>query len=126
MADSLTHIDWPRPILTPADILALHECERRYRFEMGLETRRSPFKHPPAMSKPMRAKMRVTSITKNNYSEIVAFTAVYGGNSNAEDNTYASATPSGSISLQIDNKALHGIYQPDDTFYVDFTPIPKT
>ena len=78
------------------------------------------------MSKLMRAKMRVASITKNNYSETVEFQAVYGGSTNAEDNTYASATPSGSIKLQIDNKALHGVYAPDDTFYVDFTPIPKS
>ena len=78
------------------------------------------------MSKPMRAKMRVTTITRNGYSEIVEFQAVYGGGTNAEDNTYASATPSGSIKLQIDNKALHGVYNPDDTFYVDFTPVPKT
>ena len=73
----------------------------------------------------MRAKMRVTAIAKTNYSEIVEFQAVYGGSTNAEDNSFASATPSGSIKLQIDNKALHGVYQPDDTFYVDFTPIPK-
>lgn len=77
------------------------------------------------MSKPMRAKMRVATITKSSYSEIVEFQAVYGGSTNAEDNTYAAATPSGSIKLQIDNKALHGAFQPDDTFYVDFTPVPK-
>ncbi len=74
----------------------------------------------------MRSKMRVASITKNSYSETVEFQAVFGGSTNAEDNTYASATPSGSIKLQIDNKALHGAYQPDDTFYVDFTPVMKT
>ena len=78
-----------------------------------------------AMSKPMRAKMSVASVLKNGYSDIIEMQAVYGGSSNAEDNTFASATPSGSIKLQIDNKALRGVYEPGDTFYMDFTPVPK-
>lgn len=78
------------------------------------------------MSKPMRAKMTVQTITKNSYSEILEFGCVYGGSSNKEDNSFAAATPSGSAKLQIDNKELHGVYQPGDTFYVDFTPVPKS
>lgn len=77
------------------------------------------------MSKAMRAKMSIQSVTRNGYSEIVEMNAVYGGSSNKEDNTFAAATPSGSIRLQIDNKELHGVYNPGDTFYVDFTPVPK-
>lgn len=74
----------------------------------------------------MRAKMSVQTITKNSYSEIVEFSCVFGGNNNKEDNSFASATPSGTAKLQIDNKELHGVYKPGDTFYVDFTPVPKT
>ncbi len=74
----------------------------------------------------MRAKMSIQTITKNGYSEIVEFNCVYGGNSNKEDNSFAQATPSGGAKLQIDNKALHGVYAPGDVFYVDFTPVPKT
>lgn len=69
--------------------------------------------------------MYVASIERTGYSEIVKMNAQYGGSTNAEDNTFASATPSGSVTLQIDNKELHGIYNPGDLFYVDFTPIPK-
>ena len=32
---------------------------------------------------------------------------------------------SGKISLEIANKELHGVFNPGDTFYVDFTPAPK-
>lgn len=74
----------------------------------------------------MRAKMSIQSVTRNGYSETVEFSCVYGGSSNKEDNTFAAATPSGSARLQIDNKELHGVYNPGDTFYVDFTPVPKT
>lgn len=73
----------------------------------------------------MRAKMSIQTITKNSYSEIVEMSAVYGGSTNKEDNSFAAATPSGSIKLQIDNKELHGKFAPGDVFYVDFIPVPK-
>lgn len=74
------------------------------------------------MSQRMRAKMSIQSVTRNGYSEIVEMNAVYGGSTNDEDNSFAKSTPSGSIKLQIDNKALHGAFNPGDTFYVDFIP----
>jgi hypothetical protein len=78
------------------------------------------------MSKPMRAKMQIQSITVTGYSEVVAMSAVYGGSTNDEDNSFAKTTPSGKIELTIVNKELHGVYKPGDTFYVDFTPVPKS
>ena len=78
------------------------------------------------MSKPMRAKMQVQSILKTDYSEVVSMSAVYGGSTNDEDNSFAKTTPSGKIELTIANKELHGVYKPGDTFYVDFTPVQKT
>lgn len=74
----------------------------------------------------MRAKMQVQSITKTEWAEVVAMSAVYGGTTNDEDNSFAKTTPNGKIELTIANKELHGVYKPGDTFYVDFTPIPKT
>lgn len=74
----------------------------------------------------MRAKMTIQSITKTTYSEVVAMSAVYGGATNDEDNSFAKTTPSGKVELTIANKELHGAYEPGDTFYVDFTPVPKT
>ena len=80
------------------------------------------------MSKPMRAKMQVQSVTRviGGYTEQVEMSAVYGGSTNDKDNSFAKTTPSGKITLQIANKELHGVYQPGDTFYVDFTPVLKT
>jgi hypothetical protein len=69
--------------------------------------------------------MQVQSILKTDYSEVVSMSAVYGGSTNDEDNSFAKTTPSGKIELAIANKELHGVYKPGDTFYVDFTPIPK-
>lgn len=80
------------------------------------------------MSKPMRAKMQIMSVTQQlgGYSERIEMNAVYGGSTNDEDNSFAKTTPSGKITLEIANKELHGVYKPGDTFYVDFTPVPKT
>lgn len=79
-----------------------------------------------AMSKPMRAKMQIQSVLlTGSYSETVSMSAVYGGSTNDEDNSFAKTTPSGKIELQIANKELHGVYKPGQEFYVDFTPIEK-
>lgn len=76
----------------------------------------------------MRAKMQIQSVTLNlgGWTETVKLAAVYGGSTNDEDNSFAKTTPSGTIKLHIANKELHGVYQPGDTFYVDFIPVPKT
>lgn len=76
----------------------------------------------------MRAKMQIQSVAKKigGWSEVVELAAVYGGSANDEDNSFAKTTPSGTVRLEIANKELHGVYQPGDTFYVDFTPVPKT
>jgi hypothetical protein len=80
------------------------------------------------MSKPMRAKMQVQSVTKvlGGWSDIIEMSAVYGGTTNDEDNSFAKTTPSGTVKLNIANKELMGVYAPGDTFYVDFTPVVKT
>ncbi len=72
----------------------------------------------------IRAKMEVATVLLDGYSEIVKLRAVYGGSTNAEDNTYASATPSGSIELTINNKGAMGKLKPGAKFYVDFTEVP--
>lgn len=74
----------------------------------------------------MRAKMQVQSVTLTGYTEVLVMSAVYGGSTNDEDNSFAKTTPSGKVELTIANKELHGAYKPGDTFYVDFTPVPKT
>lgn len=69
-----------------------------------------------------RAKFRVDSVELNEYADIVKFSAVYGGTSNAEDNTFSEATPSASCSLTVSNKAVRGQFKPGQKFYVDFIP----
>jgi hypothetical protein len=73
----------------------------------------------------MRAKMQIQSILKSGWTEVVSMSAVYGGATNDEDNSFAKTTPSGKIELTIANKELHNVYSPGDTFYVDFIPVPK-
>lgn len=74
------------------------------------------------MSAKMRAKMRVEFVQRFEGREQIQMAAVYGGGTNAEDNTFSKATPCASLSMTISNKALHGTINPGDTFYVDFTP----
>jgi hypothetical protein len=69
----------------------------------------------------LRAKMQVQSVETTTYSENVKLSCVYGGSSNAEDNTFAKATPSGGMTLQIDNPTAKGILKPGDVVYVDVT-----
>lgn len=56
-----------------------------------------------------------------NSGETVKLQAVYGGTTNAEDNSYASATPSGSMELQITNVDAHGFFKPGKKYYVNIT-----
>jgi hypothetical protein len=46
---------------------------------------------------------------------------VYGGDKNSEDNTFAAATPSASLTMQIDNPAVRGHFKSGQKYYVDFT-----
>lgn len=68
-----------------------------------------------------RAKMTVESVTSTEYNDRVKFNAKY--TNSPEDNSYAKATPSGSIELSIDNPALRGTIKPGQVYYVDFAPV---
>lgn len=76
------------------------------------------------MNKNIRAKMEVATVELSNYQDTVKFNAVYGGSTNAEDNTYASATPSGSMQLCITAPAVRGHFKPGKKYYVDITEVP--
>lgn len=71
--------------------------------------------------KTIRAKMQVQEIAVTTYSETPKLTPVFGGGTNAEDNTYSKATPSGKLELQIDNPAAKGFFVPGKKYYVDIT-----
>lgn len=70
----------------------------------------------------MRARFSVQQVTDNGYSDIVTMGAVYCGDKNSEDNTFAKATPNGKLEITIDNPELRGKIKPGQKFYLDFTP----
>lgn len=74
----------------------------------------------------MRAKVRVTGVTKGESSERVQFQAVcaarYPEDGSDEDNTYARFSPQADFSITIANPALLGKFEAEQRFYVDFTP----
>lgn len=82
------------------------------------------------MPKPMRAKMTVQSVEKfpEMNQERVSFSCVttktYDETGLDEDNTFARFSPAGGAHVTIANPALLGVYEPGQTFYVDFTPVP--
>lgn len=74
----------------------------------------------------MRAKMKVSSIRVTEYGETIEASPVcgdgaFGPKGESEDNTYARFTPSGSLSLTINNPDLIGMIKPGQKFYMDFT-----
>jgi len=79
----------------------------------------------------MRAKMRITSITKHPDfgQETLWFRTVgkdgpYPSDGSDEDNTFAKFTPSGTLEMAVQNPALFGKFTEGQTFYVDFTEVP--
>ncbi len=84
----------------------------------------------------VRAKMSVQMVEKTSYSETTKFQCVMGRQTETghhlattteqerEDNSFSSATPSGKMELQIDNKAVHGFFQPGKMYYIDITEVP--
>jgi len=62
------------------------------------------------------AKMQVESVLKTTYSEKPTLRCSY--TNNPVDNSYAKATPSGEMSLVIDNKEVHGFFQPGESYKI--------
>lgn len=73
----------------------------------------------------MRAKMKVTSVTKFGGCEQLKMNAVcksrYSDDGSDENNTFAKFTPSAELTITIANPALFGKFEPEQQFYVDFT-----
>ena len=74
----------------------------------------------------VRGKFRVTKITHHHgYGQQAQITlsAVYTGS--AEDNTFAAATPSGTIEMSVTNPTAIEKLPLGKSFYVDFTPVDE-
>lgn len=77
----------------------------------------------------VRGKFYVSAVTNRSATSTyvdVELNAVYGGSTNAEDNSYSSATPSGKITLTITNPDAVAKLPISGVFYVDFTPVAPT
>lgn len=74
----------------------------------------------------VRAKLNLFSITTNDYGhghqpKTLNFQAQYDS-SIPEDQRFQLATPTGNITLQIDNPAALEQFEAGKNYYVDFTP----
>jgi hypothetical protein len=74
----------------------------------------------------IRAKIQISSaFTNKDYpGENVIAHAVYGNSTNAEDNTFAAATPSLHLQMFINNPDAIGKLQQGKKYYIDFTEAP--
>jgi hypothetical protein len=73
----------------------------------------------------VRGKFAVSKVTNHSATSTyveVELNAVYGGSTNAEDNSYSAATPSGKITMTITNPDAVAKLPIGGVFYVDFTP----
>jgi len=75
----------------------------------------------------MRAKIRINSVQHSETQDVISGAPVtsspYDADGNSEDNTFARYTPSGALTLTINNPAFVGKIHEGDTFYVDFTKV---
>lgn len=74
----------------------------------------------------VRAKFRCNTETHKKYgpapehvTRSYEFLAMYDPET-PEDQRYAKATPSGSLTIQVDNPAV--VFEPGKSYYLDFTP----
>lgn len=76
----------------------------------------------------VRGKFKVTEIVRRAWdggvSAFLKLEAVYD-QSLPEDQSYAKATPSGTITMQVDNPHAVEALQLGKSFYVDFTEVPE-
>jgi len=73
----------------------------------------------------VRGKFSVSKVTNHSATSTyveVELNAVYGGSTNAEDNSYSAATPLGKITMTITNPDAVAKLPIGGVFYVDFTP----
>ena len=72
----------------------------------------------------IRAKMQCQSVEKFAQGETVKLAAVHGGASDA-NKTWAKFTPSGSLTLHINNPEAEGKFTPGGYYFVDFAETDK-
>lgn len=73
----------------------------------------------------MRAKFNCTKVETTTYGQEVELWAVYAGDTNAEDNQFAAATPNGRLTMTISNPNAIGFLEQGKSYYLDFSEAPK-
>ena len=73
----------------------------------------------------VRAKFMVTAITERAWGGKELELSCQYDQSIPEDLRFQKATPSGSIRMQIDNPAALEQFKLGETYYADFSPVPK-
>lgn len=76
-----------------------------------------------------RAKFRCDEVTLTSYGTKILLSAVSpdkakDGYEHGEDHAFWNATPTGSLTMQINNPYGAELFQPGKTFYLDFTEAP--
>ena len=62
-------------------------------------------------------------VTRTTYAEEITLDAVYGGAGQSEENqSFATATPKGTLTITVDNPAVKGSFEPGQYYYLDLTP----
>lgn len=85
------------------------------------------------MATVIRAKFNVSEVADLRYSagegknrERIKMNAVYAtGAPEAENVSFAKATPSGTVELLVDNPEVFGFFEPGREFYVEFRAAPR-
>ena len=70
-------------------------------------------------------KFRCDTVTKHQYGETVKMVAVWDKET-LEHQSFAEATPSGTLEFFVTNKAVHGFYQPGKCYYLSIIPEDET
>ena len=70
----------------------------------------------------VRAKFKVDEIVLRSYGEVIKMSAVQYDDDD-ENKTFNKFTPNGSFSMDVTNEKVHGIFKPDQEYYLDFTPV---
>jgi len=74
------------------------------------------------MPKIVKAKFRCDTVTRDAHGgEKSKSSAVYDSGL-PEDKVFYEASPSGSLEIYVNNKAVHGFFVPGQAYYLDFTP----
>ena len=80
----------------------------------------------------VRAKFRVNTVRQHKgtdgtvYQEEIQMGPVYSSDPASENRAFWTATPSGNLSMYVNNTAVFGRFQEGQEYYLDFTEVTPT